>query len=66
MNYTMNCAAIIIKSNKRSNVQFSVNRNFALSCATSFDLTNKQAISQKTLRRYVELHVLRNHLSDST
>ena len=64
MNLTMICA-IIIKSNKRSNVQFSVNRNFALNCATSFDLTNKRAIGQEAFKRYVELHVICKHLNGS-
>ena len=54
-NLAMICA---IKSNKQSNVQFSVNRNFALSCVTSFNLTNKQAIGQKAFKRYVGLHVI--------
>ena len=31
------------------------NRNFALNCATSSDLTNKRAIGQKAFKRCVEL-----------
>ena len=53
---------------KQSNVQFSVNQNLALSCTTSFDLTNKQAIGQKAFRRYIEFigsHVICKHLSGS-
>ena len=61
-NFTMNCA-IIIKSNKQSNVQFSINQNFALSCATLFDLTNKRAIGHKAFQRCVELHVIQKHES---
>ena len=57
--------AVIVKSNQRSNVQLSVNRNFVLSCVTSFDLTNKRAIGQKAFKRCVELHVLRKRLSSS-
>ena len=41
------------------------NRNFALSCATSFDLTNKRAIGQKAFQRCIELHLIRKHESGS-
>ena len=41
------------------------NQNFILSCTTSFDLTNKQAIGQKVFKRYVKLHVISKHLSSS-
>ena len=41
------------------------NRNFALSCATSFDLTNKRAIGQEAFQRCVELHLIRKRESTS-
>ena len=61
----MICAIIINQTNKQSNVQFSINRNFTLSRATSFDLTNKQAFGQKAFKGYIELHVISKHLSSS-
>ena len=58
-----------MKSNKRSNVQFSVNWNFALNCTTFWPiarlLKNKRAFGQKDFKRYVELHVMCEHLSGS-
>ena len=53
------------KIKQTSNIQFSINRNFALNYATSIDLTNKRAIGQKAFKRYVELHEICKHLSGS-